>query len=633
MPFDGQDGYVLALEAAARGFRPRQPLSIALWAARYRRLSGKAAAEPGPWRNERIPYLAGIMDVLDVSHPAPLVVFVKSSQVGGSECGLNWIGRTIHMAPAPILALFPSEKSARKWVRARLNSMLAETPELRVIIPAGRRSDQGNTLLEKHYREGVLYTGSAGIPDDVAGITVPYVLLDEVDRMPLFLDNEGDPIELAKARAYTFPGRTKIFEISTPTIEETSRIWADWLSSTQDRYFVPCPLCLTMQWLTFDNLKWADGKPEEAQYQCEECGELFGERHKTGMLEAGAWRAEHPEREHLVKGFHVNALYTPIGLGDSWVDHARKWDSVRGNAAKVQVFYNTRRGEVVKSDKIKLEWEAVAARREPYRLRTIPPGILQLSAGADIQGDRIEAGIVGWGRGERAAVIDYTTFYGDPTRPEVWQALDDWHAKEILNSHGVAMRIQCLAVDSGNWQHEVTNWTRTRRARGIIATKGSQIRTRHPIGKPTLVDVNYRGVSQKRGAEQYQIGVSVMKTTLYARLAADAEATPATRHVRFSEELTDEFFRQLCAEKFDPKEGWHKHYDRNEGLDVLILATAAAMHQSMQIHRLREADWIRLESLYEPHGERAKAADPVLGEVPIPRRGGGFLPISAKVKN
>ncbi len=570
------------------------------------------------------------MDALDNSHPAPLVIFVKSSQVGGSECGLNWIGRTIHMAPTGILALFPSEKVARKWVRTRLHSMLAETPELRAIIPSGRRSDQGNTLQEKHFRDGVLYTGSAGIPDDVASITVPYILLDEVDRMPLMLDNEGDPIELAKRRAATFPGRTKVFEISTPTTEETSRIWADWQTSTQDRFFVPCPHCLTMQWLTFDNLKWADGKPEQAQYQCEECAVLFPERHKTDMLRAGAWRAEHPEREALVKGFHVNALYTPIGLGDSWVDHARAWDGARGRPAKVQVYYNTRRGEVVKSEKVRLEWEAVAARREPYQLRTIPPGCLLLTAGADVQHDRIEVGIVGWFRNERAAVIDYTALYGDPTRSEVWEALDKYLAGELLNTFGVPMRIAAAGIDSGNWQHEVTNFTRARRSRNIFATKGSSIRSRQPIGKPTLVDVNYRGQVQKRGAEQYQLGVSVLKTSLYARLRADAETLPADRHLRLPSELPDEFFRQLCAERYDPKDGWIKHYEHNEALDVIVINMAAAMHHSTQIHRMRELDWQRLEQLYEPKGEPKSQAE-VPGALVTATTRSGFPILSAKV--
>jgi len=634
MPYDGPDGYAVALQAFARGIRPRQTLGIAAWAAQYRRLTETGgAAEPGPWRNDRIPQLMGPMAALDDSHPAPLVIFVGALQIAKTEVGLNWIFRMIHQAPTGILAAFPNEKTARKWIRTRVNSGIAETPVIRALVPLGRKVDSGNTLTEKHYPGGVLYTGSANIPSDLAMISVPKVLLEEVDRWPQVLEGEGDPVELAKGRTAAFDGRVKVFVNSTPTTDEESRIWPMWLASTMEHWHVPCPHCNTMQVLSFDNLKWADGKPGQAMLMCEECAALIEHRQKRDMLAAGEWRAEHPELEEIAKGFHLNGLYTPLGLGRTWADHARAWEQARGNPAKVQVYYNTRRGEVVKSDKVKLEWEAVALRREPYKLRTIPPGILQLTAGADIQADRIEAGIVGWGREERAAVVDYAVFYGDPTRPEVWQALDDWHALEMLNSFGVKMRIQCLAIDSGNWQHEVINFTRTRKSRNIIATKGSSIRSKHPIGRPSLVDVNYRGVSQKRGAEQYQIGVSVLKTSLYARLKADAEALPADRHVRFSEDLTDEYFRQLCAERNDPQHGWQKHYDRNEALDVMIMATAAAMHQSVQIHRLRELDWQRLEQLYEPKAGTVKAPEPALGVAPVPTRGGGFLPTTATVRN
>lgn len=630
MPFDGPDGYQIALQTFARGIRPKRIIGVAAWAQKYRRLTAKGgAAEAGPWRNDRIPQLMGVMAALDDSHPAPLVVFVGSLQIAKSEVGLNWIFRTIHQAPTGILAAFPNEKQAKKWVRTRLNSGIAEIPVIRALVPLGRKIDSGNTLTEKHYTGGVLYTGSAGVPSDLASISVPKVLLEEVDRWPQVLEGEGDPVELAKGRTAAFPGRVKVFVNSTPTTEEESRIWPMWLGSTMDRYHVPCPHCDAMQVLSFDNLKWADGKPHQAMMMCEACAALFEHRCKTEMLAHGEWRQEHPELEEIAKGFHLNGLYTPIGLGRTWEDHARAWEQARGKPAKVQVYFNTRRGEVVKSNKVKLDWEEVARRREPYALRTIPAGVLQLTAFADVQGDRIEAGILGWGRGERATVIDYTTFSGDPTRPEVWQALDEWHGKEMLNSFGVPMRIQAMGVDSGNWQHEVLNFTRGRRARGIVATKGSSIRSKQPIGRPTLVDVNYRGALQKRGAEQYQIGVSVMKTTLYARLGADAEALPTDRHIRFSADLPDEFFRQLCAEKFDPKDGWLKHYDRNEALDIVTGAMIMAMYQTVQVHRLRELDWQRLEQLYEPAG-----GAPKLPEQPLPTLSGGrFLPTSAVVRN
>jgi phage terminase large subunit GpA-like protein len=352
------------------------------WAGQYRRLTEKGgAAEPGRWNNDRIPQLRGVMAALDDTHPAPLVIFVGALQIAKSEVGLNWIFRTIHQAPTGILAVFPNEKQARKWVRTRLNSGIAETPVIRALVPLGRKIDSGNTLQEKHYPGGVLFTGSQTSVGS-GSISVPKLSIEEVDRWPAVLEGEGDPVELAKGRTAAFPGRVKVFMNSTPTTEEESRIWPAWLASTMERYFLPCPHCNTMQVWSFDNLKWADGKPAQAMMMCEECAVLIEERHKPELLAAGDWRAEHPELEEVAKGFHLNGLYTPIGLGRSWPDHARAWEQARGNPERTQVFYNTRRGEVVKSTKIKLEWEAVAARREPYALRTIPARVLILTAGA-----------------------------------------------------------------------------------------------------------------------------------------------------------------------------------------------------------------------------------------------------------
>lgn len=638
-PFDGPagpDGYALACDAWARAWRPARPPSVSEWAARFRRLSGKSAAEPGPWRNDRIPYLAAIMDSLDLSDPAPIVVFVASSQVGKSECALNWIARTIHVAPASFLALFPSEKDARKWVRGRLNPVIAETPELRRLVPLGRKTDSGNTLLEKHFPGGVLYTGSANIPSDVAAISVPFRLLDEVDRMPPVLEDEGDPVELSERRSAAFV-RRKGFYTSTPTTVEGSIIWPYWLRSTMGRFLVPCPHCGHRQALRWSGLRWPTGKPHLAEYACEECGAMIAERAKTDMLAAGEWRHEHPERALDVKGFHVNGLYTPAGLGDSWGMHAAAWERAQGSPAKLQVFWNTRLGEPVATERQAVEWETLKGRAEPYRLRTIPRGVLVLTSGTDVQHDRIETQVLGFGRDERATVVDYVVHYGDPTRGEVWAALDEYLAAPIVNSCGVEMRIACSLVDAGYMQHEVTNWTRHRRARRIYAAKGSTALGRNPIGKPSHVDVRVGGETHKRGAEMYVLGVGQLKATLYRRLMADAgkdgePVLPADRHIRFSSDLPDEYFRQLSAEVFDPRHGWVKRYDRNEALDTAVLAMAAGMHHSLGVHRFRDADWAHLAETLEPAGGATKAAGPALGVEPVPQRGGGFIPTAAKVR-
>lgn len=648
MAFEGPDGYAVALEAVAKAVEPKRVLSVSNWAARFRTLTGKSAAEPGRWRNERIPFLAAIMDALDARHPAPLVVFVKSSQVGGSECALNWIGRTVHQAPGSFLVLFPTDKVGRKWVRTRLDNAIATTPELRRLIPLGRRTNAGNTLSEKHYPGGVLYIGSAGIPDDVASISVPYLLFEEVDRMPVTLEGEGDPIELALRRSTTFP-RSKAFMNSTPTDAETSRIWPAWLSSTMDRYFVPCAHCGHPQTLRWSQLQWPAGRPDAAGYVCEECAAFMEERQKTEMLAAGEWRSTHPEREAEVKGFHVNGLYTPIGLGDSWARHARAWERAQGSEARLQVFFNTRLGEVHKGERVKIEWEEIKKRAEPYRLRDVPAGVLVLTSGTDVQADRLETQILGHGRAEQITVIDYVVHYGDTTRAEVWQKLEAYLAGELVNAFGVRMRIECSLVDSGYLPDVVLGFTRTRKAQRIFASRGSTQAERIPIGRPSYPDVKRRGKTDARqGVERYELGVSKLKHWLFELLRADA-GTPeapipiAERHIRFARGtpnvpggpdfggLDDEYFRQLTAETFDPKHGWieRANYHRNEALDTFLLARAAALHHSVAVHRMREADFARLEDLYQ-RGP-AKAAPLELGKQPI-EVPGGFLPIAANVQ-
>ncbi|MEO8752325.1 MAG: terminase gpA endonuclease subunit, partial [Casimicrobiaceae bacterium] len=598
--FDGPDGYAVALETLAKIVAPRRPLSVSAWSGQHRMLSGKSAAEPGRWRNERIPYLVGPMDALDARHPAPVVVFVASSQVGKSECGINWIGRVAHQCPALFLALFPTDRVARKWMRLKLDPAIAATPVLSRLMPLGRKGAGGNTLSEKNFPGGGLITGSANIADDMRLTSCQYLLLEEVDSMPVELEDEGDPVELALRRLANFP-RSKAFMNSTPTTAETSRIWPAWLASTMDRYYVPCTHCGHMQFLRWAQLKWVPGKPDGAGYLCEECAVIIEERGKSEMLAGGAWQSTHPEREASIKGFHVNGLYTPVGLGDSWAKHAAAWERAQGSLARIQVFYNTRLGEVHKGERIKVEWEQVKARAEPYALRTVPIGVLTLTSFTDVQKDRLETQILGWGRAEQITVIDYIVHYGDTTRPEVWATLDDYLAQETINAFGVRMRLSCSLIDSGYLPDVVLGFTRPRKARGIFASRGSTNATKQPIGKPSYPDVKrYGGKTDNRigGAERYELGVSVLKHWLFELLRADAgtEEVPvqvADRHVRFSRDLPDEYFRQLTAETFDPKHGWveRANYHRNEALDTFVGARAAAMHHSVAVHRMKEADY------------------------------------------
>lgn len=640
MPFDGPSGYQVVCEEWAKAWTPRRPLPTAAWAAKYRMLSGKSAAEPGRWKNERIPFLAPIMNALDLSHPAPVVVFVGSAQIAKSECLLNKIGQVTHQDAAPMLVVFPNEKQGRKWKAIRYDTMVAETDVLRAIIPNGRRMNSGNTQTQVLFPGGVMFTGSAGVPSDMASISVRYLFVEELDRFPLILDEEGDPIELAMTRLAAFANRSKAFFNSTPTTEENSRIWPMWLGSTMDRYHMPCPHCSHMQHLRWEQLKWLPNKPSSAAYICEENGCVIEEHSKTDMLAAGEWRSEHPERETDVKGFHANGLMTPLGLGRTWANHAGAWDRIQGSQGRLQVFYNTRLGEIHKGERQKITWETVYERREAYKLRTIPPGVLLLTSFTDVQADRLETQILGHGRGEKITVIDYIVHHGDPTRLDVWKEVDAYLAGELLNSFGVKMRLSCSLVDSGYLPEHVLNFTRARRARNIFASRGSSVATRQPIGKPSYPDIKGRAKPRldERGAQRYELGVFMLKHWLYEQLRSDAgkhdaPVLPTDRHIRFSEDLEPDYFKGLVADVYDPKKGWidRANWHHNEALDTFVGARAAAMHHSVAIHRLRELDWQRLEELFEPKHAVVKAPEPKLGASAVSLGVGRFLPTSAKV--
>jgi len=417
------------------------------------------------------------------------------------------------------------------------------------------------------------------------------------------VEDEGDPVDLAEARTTTFP-RRKIFKISSPTIESLSRINKDWKRSDQRRFFVPCPHCASIQPLIWDNLTWPENEPEKAAYRCVDCSTLIEEHHKTSMLERGQWVAGHPGRE--IVGFHINALYTPIGLGKTWADHAKRYLEVKSDPIRLKVFTNTVLGECFEDETEKLDWEELKERAEQYGLRTIPIGCLFLTAGVDVQKDRVEIQIRGFGEGGQRWVIDWHYIQGDPTREEIWDALDKYLDQSIVNQFGISLRLAAVAVDSGYLTQEVYNFCRMRRHRNIYAVKGMHTYTQQLLKRPTKQEFRRNGATIKSGAELYQVSSTTAKQHLFARLASDRKQPPQHRLEHFSHDLADDYFRQLTSEVYDPnKRLYVRLKDRhNEALDTCNYAEAIAYHPVVRVHTMRESDWQRLREIIEPKGKQ-----------------------------
>src|ERR1044071_10323686 len=124
-------------------------------AAGYRALSQRASAEPGPWRTDRTPYLREIMDCLSPSSPIERTVFMKGAQIGGTECGNNWICYVIHQAPGPMMAVQPTVEMAKRNSKQRIDPLIEESDVLRGLVSDPRSRDSGNTVLSKEFPGGV----------------------------------------------------------------------------------------------------------------------------------------------------------------------------------------------------------------------------------------------------------------------------------------------------------------------------------------------------------------------------------------------------------------------------------------------------------------------------------------------
>ncbi|MEZ5769951.1 MAG: phage terminase large subunit family protein, partial [Paracoccaceae bacterium] len=536
--FEGSEGLI---RAWSQGLRPDPDLTVSEWADRHRWLSSRASAEPGRYRTQRTPYMREIMDRLSPGDPTQRVVFMKAAQVGATEAGNCFIGFVMHHAPGPMLAVQPTVELAKRNSRQRIDPLIEESPELRERVKPARSRDAGNTMLSKEFAGGILIMTGANSAVGLRSTPARYIFLDEVDAYPASADEEGDPVTLAEARSLTFAHRRKVFLVSTPTIRGLSRIEREFEASDQRRYFVPCPHCGAMQWLRFERLRWREGKPETAEYVCEGCDAAIPEHHKTAMLAAGEWRATATSADPTTIGYHLSALYSPQGWL-SWGRIARAHEAAKGSDEAMRAFRNTILGETWVETGEAPDWQRLSGQREDWPAGTVPEKGMFLTAGADVQKDRIEVDVRAWGRGLESWLVEHVVIEGGPGDPACWQRLTEMLGRSWTHGNGVPMTIARLAVDTGYETSAVYAWARQVGFAQVAPVKGVEGFNRSaPVTGPTYVDATVAGKRLRRGARLWTVATSTFKAETYRFLrqerptAEEAEAgatfPPGTIHL------------------------------------------------------------------------------------------------------
>lgn len=560
----------LADEAWRAGIRPEPRLTVSEWADTHRILP-LTSAEPGRWRTDRTPYLRAVMDALSSTSPYERVIFMKGAQTGGTEAGLNWLGYIIHHVPGIIMLVMPSLDMVRRNTGIRIDPLIDTTPVLRELVAKARSRDTANSLFRKSFPGGQLVMTGANSPVGLRSTPVRYLFLDEVDGYPGDAEGEGDPVDLAIQRTTTFVGRRKIYMVSTPTLKGYSRIEAAFEQSDKRYFHVPCLQCGHMAPITWARIRWPEGRRDQAYLFCEECGAVHPEHLKARLLAAGEWRAT-AEGDGRTAGFHLSALYSPW---ETWANIAQEHARAGKDPARLQVWANTKLGE---------SWEDQAgesvpadpllSRREDWGEK-LPAGVAVLTAGVDIQSDRIEVQVVGWGHAEESWIIDYRVLWGDPSGPRLWNDLDHYLQTTFPHPSGTVMPIRAAAVDTGGHHTQrAYDFCRTRLARRVWAVKG-----RGGAGIPVWPRRPSRAPKGK--IPLFVIGVDAAKDTIFARLRL---SDPGAGAIHFSYRLDAEYFRQLTSERVitrfvrgRPIRSWQlsRENARNEALDTLVYAYSA----------------------------------------------------------
>lgn len=612
------DGFELVVRTATAAARPDPELHVDQWSEEFMVLP-KSAPHPGPFRFERTPYARRIAQVLSPGHPCKRVVAKVASQMFKTQTAINWIGACIHRAPANILALQPTDGLAKRF-SARITQAIRNVRVLRECVSAEKSRDKRNTSSAKDFKgDATLYINTAGAAANLAEITVRYLFIDEVDRLPPLI--EGDSVAIAEARATQHERDCKFYEVSSPTIRGQSRIDELFDMGTREVYMVPCPHCGHHQELLLANFKFErdpdTGYMDKAWFVCPENGCIIEERYKSTMFadaEMGGtahWHAMSQGDGETIS-VTMSAFYMPIGA-IGWLSLAREYARAlkaleRGDHTLMLAFHNTRLGMSYDNSLSATTAQALKDRAEPYPPRVIPDAGLVLTASVDKQDDRLEVQIEAFGPGMERWVIDHIVIPGRTSVPHdqpgsVWAQLDEIRRTPILHASGALIYLSIYGVDSGDDSQTVYNYGMPRKALACHILKGAN-RPNRPIisSAPSLQDVDWNGKKVSNGAELWTIGTDTAKEWIFSRI--DLTEGPGALH--FHDQLPMEWFEQLLSERkvIVYRSGqavvkWLKPNGvRNEILDLSVYNLALA--HRLGLHKWSAVDWARLRAKLIP---------------------------------
>lgn len=625
--------------ARERAFRPRERVGSGDWPERFRVISPDSPSpHPGPWKDYRAPYLREVLACMDDAHPAQDVVVMKSAQTGFTEMAINAVMWAIDQSPSSMLYILHGIDPAKKFSAKKLDPAIAATARVSALVTAElSKKTRGSTALRKRFPGGFLEILSANAASNLQMETAKRVFFDEVSQYPDEAGGRGDPVEqgLKRTLAFRRAGAKHLF-FSTPAEVGRCRIHTRFLESDQRRYYMPCPHCAGYMLLRPQDIAWrAARSPHGAHVDCRQCGAEIDGAQQDYMIDRGVWITTYDDCDAADP---PPPLDFPEGDLPKWRERASPdrqpgfhlwqamskfapWDTIvadviaaEGDPQSLKTLTQQVYGEPYASSDDAPDWRTLLA-INPNRPRSaVPREALVLTGFVDVQGDRLEWGVYGWGPGNSGAptpwLIDWGVCPGDTSQDDVWAALDEVRARQYPDAAGTMIPVTLWGVDSGYRTPMVYRYAQTREAvvatNGLAGQGGVAAQLQPMVSTPKVVEYDFRG-QKISGAMRYNLGVWSLKAWLYDALRlclqGPKDGKPRPGAWRGCEGLDQEFFEQLTAETLRETVGrdgrvsrkWAPVRARNEQLD--IACGNRAMAQLLSLHHMDAAAWeaLRME--------------------------------------
>lgn len=560
---------------------PPSEITVSQWATEHRVLPD-TTARPGPWLDD--PFQTEILDA--ISDPdVREVVFMKPTQVGWSEICNNTIGWGIDIHNLPMLMVQPGGKAPEKYAKERLEPMIESTPRLASQLVRSSSRHSGSTVTHKIFRKGgSLFVASGSNSREQRSFQSRFVIVDEADAIPLFLDNMGDPLAAIRRRGDTYFD-FKMLIGSTPDLPKgRSRIERAYERSSKGRYFVQCPHCNFEQlylWrdpatgnfqFIYEKDRFGQVVPGSVHFACKACGGAIEERWKAPMVAAGRWIHDRPDMRRI-RGFHLNAMYSLAK--DNWEDIAQEWINAQDDPEQLHNFFAQRLAIPYEEAGEALEVTELRKRADQNRRDrgTIPDGVAVLTAMVDVQGNRLEGQVVGFDALGRGHLVDFERLMGDPLQQDAWDDLEDWLKKPRALANGRVLPISITLVDSGGQEgatEQVYRFVQPRQGsrRRVFASKGMDALDRPGLAKESS--------SRKVRVRLFILATWAAKKMLFNRLSMAPERPNS---ILLPDWAMDDYLEQLTAEQWVPQRdskgrmvmAWvQRGKARNEAIDLWV---------------------------------------------------------------